>query len=128
MYASLSISNREPLRTDIKESVKGGSTQKIQPERMFDYELGYRYSSAIASFNANLYYMRYKDQMVQTGKLNDVGYKLMQNVPTSYRMGIELSGAVQPANWIRIDANVTLSQNKIKNYTAYYDLYMIMNS
>lgn len=123
VYASLSISNREPLRTDIKESVKGGSKQKIQPERMFDYELGYRYSSAIASFNANLYYMRYKDQMVQTGKLNDVGYKLMENVPTSYRMGIELSGAVQPANWIRIDANVTLSQNKIKNYTAYYDLY-----
>ncbi|WP_353123326.1 TonB-dependent receptor [Dysgonomonas capnocytophagoides] len=127
VYASLSISNREPLRTDIKESVKGGSTQKIQPERMFDYELGYRYSSAIASFNANLYYMRYKDQMVQTGKLNDVGYKLMQNVPTSYRMGIELSGAVQPANWIRIDANVTLSQNKIKNYTAYYDLYNNQN-
>lgn len=127
VYASLSISNREPLRTDIKESVKGGSTQKIQPERMFDYELGYRYSSAIASFNANLYYMRYKDQMVQTGKLNDVGYKLMENVPTSYRMGIELSGAVQPANWIRIDANVTLSQNKIKNYTAYYDLYNNQN-
>ncbi|TFD98677.1 TonB-dependent receptor [Dysgonomonas capnocytophagoides] len=127
VYASLSISNREPLRTDIKESVKGGSTQKIQPERMFDYELGYRYSSAIASFNANLYYMKYKDQMVQTGKLNDVGYKLMENVPTSYRMGIELSGAVQPANWIRIDANVTLSQNKIKNYTAYYDLYNNQN-
>lgn len=127
VYASLSISNREPLRTDIKESVKGGSTQKIQPERMFDYELGYRYSSAIASFNANLYYMRYKNQMVQTGKLNDVGYKLMENVPTSYRMGIELSGAVQPANWIRIDANVTLSQNKIKNYTAYYDLYNNQN-
>lgn len=127
VYASLSISNREPLRTDIKESAKGGSTQKIQPERMFDYELGYRYSSAIASFNANLYYMRYKDEMVQTGKLNDVGYKLMENVPTSYRMGIELSGAVQPANWIRIDANVTLSQNKIKNYTAYYDLYNNQN-
>lgn len=127
VYASLSISNREPLRTDIKESVKGGSTQKIQPERMFDYELGYRYSSAIASFNANLYYMRYKNQMVQTGKLNDVGYKLMENVPTSYRMGIELSGAVQPANWIRIDANVTLSQNKIKNYTTYYDLYNNQN-
>lgn len=127
VYASLSISNREPLRTDIKESVKGGSNQRIQPERMFDYELGYRYSSSIASFNANLYYMRYKDQMVQTGKLNDVGYKLMENVPTSHRMGIELSGAVQPAHWVRIDANVTLSQNKIKNYTAYYDVYNNQN-
>lgn len=123
IYGSFSLSNREPLRTDIKESVKGGNNQRIKPERMFDYELGYRYSSGIASFNANLYYMRYKDQMIQTGKLNDVGYKLMENVPKSYRMGIELSGAIQPVKWIRVDANVTLSQNKIKNYTAYYDLY-----
>lgn len=123
VYASLSVSNREPLRTDIKESVKGGSLQRIQPERMYDYELGYRYSSAMASFNANFYYMRYKDQMIQTGKLNDVGYKLMENVPTSYRMGLELAGTVKPSNWIRIDANATFSKNKIKNYTVYYDLY-----
>ncbi len=127
VYASLSVSNREPLRTDIKESVKGGSEQRIQPERMYDYELGYRYSSSIASFNANLYYMKYKDQMIQTGKLNDVGYKLMENVPNSYRMGIELAGTVKPANWMRIDANITLSQNKIKNYSAYYDLYNNQN-
>lgn len=123
VYASLSVSNREPLRTDIKESVKGGSLQRIQPERMYDYEFGYRYSSELASFNANVYYMDYKDQMIQTGKLNDVGYKLMENVPKSYRAGIELSGAIQPANWIRVDANITFSKNKIKNYTAYYDLY-----
>ena len=123
VYASLSFAQREPLRTDIKESVKGGSFQRIKPEQMLDYEFGYRYASAGASFNANIYYMKYKDQMVQTGKLNDVGYKLMENVPDSYRLGLELIGAYQFAEWIRLDANVTISRNKIKDYTAYFDLY-----
>lgn len=123
IYASVAVSNREPLRTDLKESIKGGSSQKIASERLFDYELGYRYANSVASFNVNLYYMHYKDQMVQTGKLNDVGYKLMENVPSSYRAGIELVGAYLFTNWMRLDANLTLSRNKIKDYTAYYDVY-----
>jgi iron complex outermembrane receptor protein len=123
LYASVAVGNREPLRTDIKESVKGGSLEKIKPERMYDYELGYRFANENASFNANLYYMDYKDQMTQTGKLNDVGYKLMENVPNSYRIGIELVGAYQFTKWLHWDANLTLSRNKIKDYTAYYDLY-----
>lgn len=123
IYGSLAIANREPLRTDIKESVKGGNYQIIKPERMLDYELGYRYSGSIISFNANIYYMHYKDQMIQTGKLNDVGYKLMENVPSSYRAGLELVVGYRPLQWMSIDANVTFSRNRIKNYTAYYDLY-----
>lgn len=123
IYASLSFVHREPLRTDIKESYKGGGHQRIKPEQMLDYELGYRYASKQASFNANIYYMKYKDQMVQTGKLNDVGYKLMENVPDSYRLGLELIGAYQFTKWIRMDANITISRNKIKDYTAYFDLY-----
>lgn len=123
VYGSFSVANREPLRTDIKESVKGGGDRAIKPERMFDYEFGYRFASESASFNANFYYMDYKDQMVQTGKLNDVGYKLMENVPNSYRAGIELIGAYKFTQWLRADANLTLSKNKIKNYTAYYDIY-----
>lgn len=123
VYASFAVANREPLRTDLKESVKGGSLQGIQSERMYNYEAGYRYAGSNSSFNVNLYYMHYKDQMVQTGKLNDVGYKLMENVPTSYRAGVELIGAYQFTKWMRMDANITLSTNKIKDYTAYYDMY-----
>lgn len=123
IYASLAIANREPLRTDLKESIKGGNKNIIKPERLFDYELGYKYASEKIYLNANLYYMHYKDQMLQTGKLNDVGYKLMENVPKSYRLGIEFIGAYKVKKWLKFDANITLSKNKIKNYTAYYDLY-----
>lgn len=123
VYGSVAVANREPLRTDLKESVKGGNTQRIEPERMFDYEVGYKYADSKASFNVNFYYMYYKDQMVQTGKLNDVGYKLMENVSSSYRAGIELIGAYKFSKLFRADANLTLSTNKIKDYTAYFDLY-----
>jgi iron complex outermembrane receptor protein len=123
IYGSFGISNREPLRADLKESLKGGSSRSITSERLYDYELGYRYTSPLISFNVNLYYMDYKDQLVQTGRLNDIGYKLQENVPDSYRTGIELSLAYTPAEWLRLDGNLTLSRNKIKNYTAYYTIY-----
>ena len=68
--------------------------------------------------------MDYHDQMVQTGKLNDNGYKLMENVKESYRAGIEIEASVPLwAERVRIDANATFSRNRIKGYTAYFDLY-----
>lgn len=123
LYASFGISNREPLRSDLKESLKGGGARNITSERLYDYELGYKYTNTVFAFSANIYYMKYKDQLVQTGKLNDVGYKLQENVPDSYRTGIELAIAYTPTYWLKLDGNVTLSRNKIKNYTAYYTVY-----
>ncbi|HCB89214.1 MAG TPA: TonB-dependent receptor, partial [Porphyromonadaceae bacterium] len=126
LYASVAVGQREPLRTDLKESIKGGGgEERIRPEKMIDYELGYRFSHENGmSLGANIYYMDYKNQMVQTGKLNDVGYKLMENVKDSYRTGVELEASVPLANdKFRFDANTTLSRNRINNYTAYFDLY-----
>ncbi len=123
LYASFGVSNREPLRSDLKESLKGGGTRSITSERLYDYELGYKYTNSVFAFSANLYYMKYKDQLVQTGKLNDVGYKLQENVPDSYRTGIELAMTYTPTYWLKLDGNVTLSRNKIKDYTAYYTVY-----
>lgn len=123
IYGSFGISNREPLRADLKESLKGGGSRNITSEKLYDYELGYKYTNPIVSFSMNLYYMDYKDQLVQTGKLNDTGYKLQENVPDSYRAGIEVAVAYKPTEWLRLDGNITLSKNKIKNYTAYFDYY-----
>jgi len=125
LYASAAVGQREPLRTDLKDGLKGETLNPIQPERMIDYELGYRYHGADGvQLGANLYFMDYHNQMVQTGKLNDVGYKLMENVKDSYRAGLELEAAVPLwENRISVDANATFSRNKIQNYTGYSDLY-----
>lgn len=118
LYASFGIANREPQRVDLKDV-----EQEMKSERLYDYEFGYRFNSGQIRLETNLYYMDYKDQMVQTGKLSNSGYRLQQNVPDSYRMGIEISAAYTPFNWLLINANSTVCRNKIKNYTAYYDVY-----
>jgi iron complex outermembrane receptor protein len=123
VYGSIGISNREPLRADLKESLKGNAARSITFERLYDYELGYKCANQVVAFSANFYYMDYKDQLVQTGKLNDVGYKLQENVPDSYRTGIELALSYTPAHWLQLAGNLALSRNKIKNYTVYYNQY-----
>jgi iron complex outermembrane receptor protein len=92
---------------------------------MVDYELGYHHEGTKGEWlSVNLYYMDYHDQMVQTGRLNDNGYKLMENVKESYRTGIEIEASVPLwAEQVRIDANATFSRNRIEHYTAYFDLY-----
>jgi iron complex outermembrane receptor protein len=71
----------------------------------------------------NLYYMDYTDQLVLTGKLSDVGYPLMTNVEKSYRAGVEITAALMPINWLRWDANLALSKNRILDFVEYVDIY-----
>lgn len=123
-YASVAVGQREPLRIDLKDAVKFGGTKAIAPERMIDYELGYRYSNNRGmNLAANFYYMDYNNQMVQTGKLSDSGYKIMENAKNSYRAGLELEAEVPLSRQFVVAANATFSKNIIKNYTAYYDVY-----
>ena len=75
------------------------------------------------SWSATAYYMLYHDQLVLTGKINDVGSYTRTNIPRSYRMGIELQGGIRPANWFDATANLTLSENKVLNYTEFIDDY-----
>lgn len=126
-YSSVSISHREPSRSDIKESIKAKRTDDLKQERLIDYELGYKYLADHFSLSANLYFMEYKNQLAATGKLSESGYVIMENVPKSYRRGVELAFAWQISNMLRFDANLTLSKNKIKNYTAWIDTYDNLN-
>ena len=115
-YASYSIGNREPNRDDFTES-----TRDIRPsaETLRDLEAGYRVQGSKAAFSANYYYMDYKNQLVLTGQVNDVGNSIRVNVPNSYRMGIELEGALALSRQWKWNANATFSQNKIANFTEY---------
>lgn len=123
IYASVAVAHREPSRSDIKESIKSGSASGLKAEQLVDAEFGYRFSSSDFSLAANLYFMEYKDQLVSTGRLSDVGYVIKENIPVSYRRGIEVSAGWQVSPFVRLDANCTLSGNKAVNYTAYVDTY-----
>ena len=67
--------------------------------------------------------MKYKDQLVLTGKINDVGSYTRTNIPDSYRAGIELQGAAIISSWVNVAANIAFSQNKINDFTEYIDDY-----
>ena len=122
-YASVAVGHREPSRSDIKESIKSGRGDEIRPERMVDYEFGYNYAGRRLALGINLYLMEYRDQLLSTGLLSETGYAIKQNVPRSYRRGIELSAGAQVVSWLRAEGNLTLSANKILDYTNYVDLY-----
>lgn len=116
-YVSFAIAHREPNRDDFEAS----PTNLPKPESLYDVEAGYEISTLHWSAGVNAYYMNYKNQLILTGKINDVGAYNRTNVDKSYRAGIELQAAVKPANWISINANATFAQNKISNFTEYVD-------
>ncbi len=113
LYASFSVANREPNRNNYTDA---GPNDKPTSERLYDTEIGYRYQSPVASFGANIYYMKYNNQLILTGKISEIGEMLTTNIPDSHRAGIELTGGVQISPLLRWDGNVTFSQNKIKNF------------
>ena len=117
-YFNFAIANREPNRKNYTEA---GPNDVPQAERLFDYELGYNFSHQKFSIGANLYFMDYNNQLVLTGKYSDTGAYLTKNVKDSYRAGVEVVAGVQIANWLRWDGNITLSQNKILNYSDWVD-------
>ncbi|MDE6844022.1 MAG: TonB-dependent receptor plug domain-containing protein, partial [Muribaculaceae bacterium] len=88
-FASWSVAHKEPTRSNFTD---GDPAHLPHAERMFDYELGYTFAHSFFTVGANLYLMDYKDQLVLTGRLSDTGNPLTENVPSSYRMGIELQG------------------------------------
>jgi iron complex outermembrane receptor protein len=117
-YASVAVANREPNRDDLTET-----TPQSRPtsERLTDLEVGYDHREGRMSFGANGYWMEYRDQLVLTGAINDVGAALRTNVPSSYRAGLELMWAVQLDRRITWRGNISFSRNKVRDLTEYVD-------
>ena len=105
LYFSYARANREPNRTDYE----GGNAK---PEKLNDFEMGWRYVADKVQFNSNVYYMAYKDQLILTGKLDDVGSPIRSNSEKSYRLGLEVDATIALSEQFIIRPNFTLSSNK----------------
>lgn len=115
LYALAGLSHREPTRSDIKDAI--GRADTICAEAMLDIEAGYRWESTRHSLGINGYAMLYRDQLTPSGDLSSSGYALMENVDRSYRLGVELTAGMRFCRWFKLDGNLTLSTNKIIDYT-----------
>jgi iron complex outermembrane receptor protein len=105
VYLSYARANREPNRSDYE----GGN---VKPEKLNDFELGWRYVADKVQFNSNVYYMAYKDQLILTGSLDDVGAPIRSNSEKSYRLGLEVDATIALTDQLIIRPNFTLSANK----------------
>lgn len=115
MYASVGVAHKEPTRNNYTDTYL---TVMPRSERLTDYEMGYAFTGKLGSktrvtAGANLYYMNYRDQLVLTGALNDIGEAISENVPKSYRLGAELMGGIEYGGFCW-NVNATLSRNRVK--------------
>ena len=120
VYASFAVGQREPNRDDFVNSTPDS---RPRPEQLFNTEAGYKFKQEKSFLQANFYHMYYRDQLVLTGEINDVGAATRINVPESYRLGFELDGGWQPVRWFGLAANLGLSQNRITAFTEFKDAY-----
>ncbi len=119
LYLMYAIANREPNRTAYTDTPPGANPPVY--ETLYNTELGYEYRSNRLTGKVNLYVMNYRDQLVLTGQINDVGNPIMVNVEKSYRAGIELQAGVAITRNLVWTANATISRNKIDDFTEYVD-------
>ncbi|MFA9190470.1 TonB-dependent receptor [Flavobacterium sp. FZUC8N2.13] len=105
LYFSYARANREPNRTDYE----GGN---VKPEKLNDFELGWRFNSDKFQLNSNFYYMGYRDQLILTGRLDDVGAPIRSNTDKSYRLGFEVDATIAVSEKFILRPNFTLSSNK----------------
>ncbi len=118
-YSSIAVAHKEPNRDDFE----AGIIQQPKQEVLYDWETGFKSKHNNFNWGMNLYYMNYKNQLVLTGKINDIGAYTRENVPKSYRAGIEIEEAWQITNNFSSTGNISFSKNKIADFTEYFDDY-----
>ena len=118
-YLSFGVANKEPNREDFES----GTAQQPKPERLYDIETGIERIKGNYNWSATLYYMNYKNQLVLTGKINDVGAYTRTNIAKSYRAGVELQGGVKFNSWANVTAHFAFSQNKVQDFVEFIDDY-----
>jgi len=112
LYFSFARSNREPTRSDYE------SNPNIRSEQLNDFEFGWNLTKKKLNVTTNFYMMRYKNQLVLTGSIDDVGSPIRQNSGESYRMGLEIETAFNLSDKISIKANSAFSDNKNNNFVT----------
>lgn len=117
-FASVAVSNREPERNNFTDN---GKYPAPHAEMLLDFEAGYQITEAVWRASAGIYYMKYKDQLVQTGELSDIGEALTTNIADSYRAGIEISAGIDICSWLSLETNAALSRNRVLDFDEYVE-------
>ncbi|HQR67458.1 MAG TPA: TonB-dependent receptor, partial [Thermoanaerobaculia bacterium] len=126
-YVSAGITSREPTRSDLLSGEDDASVlpdfTAVRPEKLADVELGLDWKTPAFALHASLYDMEFHDEIALTGQLSETGLPLRQNVPRSWRRGVELDVRWQPLPSLRLGGTLNASRNRISEWTQFYDVY-----
>ena len=114
LYTSYGRANREPRRSDFEQGI-------FSSEKLDDLEMGWRYLTEGLVINSNLFYMDYKDQLVLTGALDDVGAPIRATSGKSFRFGLEMDAMIKVSEKLKLFPNMALSTNKNKDFVSSID-------
>ena len=114
IFGSFSVGHSAPNRFDLINNA-GAKTEKL-----YNTEIQYLFKSNRFLISTGLYYMDYRNQLVLTGEINDVGSPIRTNVDKSYRLGLEVISKInfEPIIW---SFNLNMSDNKIDSFNEYID-------
>ncbi len=122
-YFMYGRTSREPTRNDYFQdefATRDIKQNELKPETVNDFELGTNIRIEKLALQANLYWMDFQNQIVNTGELNLVGYPITKNVGSSFRRGVEVNLTWKPISWLWLMNSSGFSQNQIKDITLYY--------
>ncbi|WP_028122144.1 TonB-dependent receptor [Epilithonimonas tenax] len=112
VFVSYANARREPNRDDLF------ANSETKQETLHDFEAGLEQQYGKLAVTVNAYYMYYENQLVLSGRINNIGEFIRQNVDRSYRLGVEIAANSKISDKIQFGANLSLSQNKIKEINA----------
>lgn len=125
IYAMAGMTSREPTRFDYLRddlTYRDIKQDELQPEQVYDIELGTNINTKDLWLNANLYYMAFENQIANTGFVNQFGAAITQNSGSGYRAGIEIEGQWNITSRIALTHASNISDNRINSFTQFYSV------
>ena len=141
VYAQVSRTSREPRLKNLYDAAEAStpvswgavtpqftalangrydfSSPLVKPEALVDLELGGGYISQQFRAGVNLFSMTFSNEIIKKGQLDRFGIPVTGNAEKTHHQGIEFTAAAGWNNALEMQANATLSRNRLVRYTAY---------
>ena len=141
VYAQLSRTSREPRLKNLYDAAEAStpaswgavtpqfnlladgkydfSNPLVKPEALVDLELGGGYISGPFRIGLNLFSMTFNNEIIKQGQLDRFGIPVTGNAERTLHQGIEFTTAAKLNDVLELQANATLSRNRLERYTVY---------
>ncbi len=124
-FASAGTNGREPTRADMfagaddVDSLSAPSVlplSRVRPETVYDLESGMSLERGDLSVQANVFLMRFRNEIAPIGEINAIGYLLRKNVARSMRRGVEADATWRASSRVSASGTVSVTESRIDEY------------